>query len=75
MAKDEVVNKENAVNQKEGSPQGRDLQNGVETASKVSHSKPNNNAQMPAGDMTYEIGHSGKDLPAMVRDMRKLYLC
>ena len=39
------------------------------------HGTPGAQAAMPA-DMAYEMGHGGKDLPAMVRDMRnRFWIC
>ena len=39
------------------------------------HATPGAQAAMPA-DMAYEMGHGGKDLPAMVRDMRnRFWIC
>jgi Cu2+-exporting ATPase len=39
------------------------------------HAAPNGQAAMPA-DMAHEMGHGGKDLPAMVRDMRnRFWIC
>ena len=39
------------------------------------HAVPGTQAAMPA-DMAYEMGHGGKDLPAMVRDIRnRFWIC
>ena len=39
------------------------------------HTAPDTQATMPA-DMAHEMGHGGKDLPAMVRDMRnRFWIC
>jgi len=37
------------------------------------HASPSTQAAMPA-DMAYEMGHAGKDLPVMARDMRNRFL-
>ena len=44
-------------------------------AGHAGHSAPDAQPAMPA-DMAHEMGHSGKDLPAMVRDMRnRFWIC